>query len=161
MGSLFVRTDDRFIHGQVTTGWARKVGARKILLVNDAIAQDQLVRKLQRLSAGPGVEVEFHTLQSAIEQIRSGGLAVENEFLLVETPADLVPLVEAGLNLSEVNLGNLRFEPGRRKVANWLFVDERQILALKALSERGIRLVAQWMIGQESINVNDWLAKHG
>jgi fructose-specific PTS system IIB component len=55
MGVVLTRTDDRFIHGQVTTGWARKVGATRIVLVNDGIANDKLIQKLQRLSAGPGV----------------------------------------------------------------------------------------------------------
>jgi PTS system mannose-specific IIB component len=160
MGNFFVRTDDRFIHGQVTTGWARKVGARRIVLVNDGIAQDSLIRKLQKLSAGPGVDVEFLTQEGAVHRIRDGSLGAEQAFLLVESPADLVPLVEAGLELEDVNLGNLRFEPGRRKVANWFFVDDRQIQALRVLSEKGIRLTAQWMIGQESVNVNDWLVKN-
>ena len=160
MGNLFVRTDDRFIHGQVTTGWARKIGARRIALVNDGIAQDALIQKLQKLSAGPGVEVEFLTQEAAVYRIREGDLGEERLFLLVEAPADLVPLVQAGLELKEVNLGNLRYEPGRKKIANWLFVDDKQIQALQALSDLGIRLTAQWMIGQESINVNEWLARN-
>ncbi len=161
MGIVLTRTDDRFIHGQVTTGWARKVGATRIVLVNDGIANDKLIQKLQRLSAGPGVDVDFLTSQAAVDRIRGDGFGAQPFFLLVESPADLVPLVRAGLRLEEVNLGNLRFEPGRRKIANWLFVDDRQVEALRELSEKGIRLNAQWMIGQESINVNQWLNKNG
>ncbi len=160
MGIVLTRTDDRFIHGQVTTGWARKVGARRIVLVNDGIANDSLIQKLQRLSAGPGVEVEFLTQAAAVERLRGPGLGDEPFFLLVESPADLVPLVQAGLKLEEVSLGNLRFEPGKRKIANWLFVDDRQVAALRELAAQGIRLKAQWMIGQETIHVNDWLAKN-
>ncbi len=160
MAIVLTRTDDRFIHGQVTTGWASKVGASRIVLVNDGIANDTLIQKLQRLSAGPGVEVVFLTQAAAVERIRGEGLGAEPFFLLVESPTDLVPLVQAGLKLEEVNLGNLRFEPGKRKIANWLFVNDRQIGALRELAAQGIRLNAQWMIGQETINVNEWLAKN-
>jgi mannose/fructose/N-acetylgalactosamine-specific phosphotransferase system component IIB len=160
MKIVLTRTDDRFIHGQVTTGWARKVGARRIVLVNDGIAADPLIQKLQRLSAGPGVEVVFLSAAAAVERLGGEGFGDEPFFLLVESPADLVPLIQAGLPLDEVSLGNLRFEPGRRKIANWFFVDERQVAALRELDARGVRLNAQWMIGQETIHVNEWLARN-
>jgi mannose/fructose/N-acetylgalactosamine-specific phosphotransferase system component IIB len=160
MALIFVRTDDRFIHGQVTTGWARKAGANKIILVNDGIAGDQLIQKLQKMSAGPGVEVLFLTFNEAETIIQGNGLNGDRSFLLVESPSDLWRLVEAGLEIDEVNLGNLRYEPGREKLTKWMFVDKRQIKALKEMDARGIRLTAQWVIGQESVNVNDWLKKN-
>lgn len=160
MGIIFVRTDDRFIHGQVTTGWARKSGADKIILVNDHIAGDKLVQKLQKMSAGPGVEVEFHTFAEAEDILQGDGFNGRQTFLLIESPKDLMRLVAAGLEIYQVNLGNLRYEPGRKKLTNWMFVDDEQVEALKQMDAQGIQLTAQWVIGQESVNVNEWLRKN-
>jgi mannose/fructose/N-acetylgalactosamine-specific phosphotransferase system component IIB len=161
MGIGFVRTDDRFIHGQVTVGWVRKAGTQKIILVNDGIAKNATIQKLQRMSAGPGVDVVFLTEQQAVEKLESGeGFGPERAFLLVENPVDLLALVRAGLEIDEVNLGNLRFEPGKRKITNWIFVNDDQLAALRELDERGVALIAQWVVGEDSVNVNAWLAKH-
>jgi PTS system mannose-specific IIB component len=156
----FVRVDDRFIHGQVTTGWARKVGTDRILLVNDDIAKNSLIQKLQRLSAGPDIEVIFLTEDQARERLQGEGLGEGSVFLLVGNPAVLLRLVEAGLHIPEVNLGNLRYEPGKRKVTNWMYVNDVEAAALKELSRRGIRLIAQWIVAEDSVDVNEWLEKH-
>jgi len=156
----FVRMDDRFIHGQVTAGWARKAGAERILLVNDDIANNNLIQKLQRLSAGPGVEVTFLTEEQAKARFQGEGFGEGSAFLLVGNPILLLRLVEAGLRVPEINLGNLRYEPGKRKVTNWLYVNDDETAALKELSRRGIRLNAQWVVAEDSVNINDWLAKH-
>lgn len=160
MSIVFTRTDDRFIHGQVTTGWLRKVNANKIILVNDGIAGNEQIQKLQKMSAGSGVEVEFFTFEEAERLIDQGELNGMKSFLLVESPKDLWRLVQVGLDIEEVNLGNLRYEPGREKVTKWMFVDDEQLHALKKMDEKGIRLIAQWVVGQESVNINHWLKKN-
>lgn len=160
MGITFVRTDDRFIHGQVTTGWARKVGTGRIVVVDNSIAANPLIQKLQCLSAGPGIEVIFLTEQQAVDKCASEGFGPESSFLLVGNPVVLLKLVRGGLKLVEVNLGNLRYEPGKLKINNWIFVNEAELTALRELSERGIRLIAQWVVASEAIDVNEWLARH-
>ena len=58
----FIRTDDRFIHGQVTTGWVRQAGTDTIVLVNDGIAKNTLFQKLQKMSAGSEMDVIFFSV---------------------------------------------------------------------------------------------------
>jgi len=156
----FTRTDDRFIHGQVTTGWARQMDINKIALVNNGIANNATLKKLQQLSAGNDVEVEFYSMEEAKSAIRSDHFCKDGKyFLLLETPVDLLELVEEGLSIVEVNLGNLHFEPGKKKITNWVFVNQEQLDALKQLDQSGIRLSAQWVVASDAIDVNNWLKK--
>ncbi|MBF1117164.1 MAG: PTS sugar transporter subunit IIB, partial [Solobacterium sp.] len=37
-GSLFIRIDDRLIHGQIVTTWAKVLNIKKIIALDDALA---------------------------------------------------------------------------------------------------------------------------
>lgn len=161
MAIKFIRTDDRFIHGQVTTGWLRQTGISKVALVNDNIANNTLVMKLQKLSAGKDVQVTFFTMDKAIEAIKNGTFCESGDtFLLVESPTDLISLIDAGLIIDKVNLGNLHYEQGKTKITNWIFVNEEEQKALIKLDSLGIKLIAQWTVASDSVSINHWLVKN-
>jgi len=161
MSILLIRTDDRFIHGQVTTGWARQMGIDHIALVNDGIAKNSIIMKLQQASAGQNILVEFFSIEQAIASIKKGEFCTRGKyFLLIENPVDLLELVKAGLTVNEVNLGNLHFEPGRKKVTNWVFASPGHLEALKELDSMGVKLTAQWVVASDAVDVNHWLKKN-
>ena len=58
MSLRLVRIDDRLIHGQVVAGWLRALGARRIVIVDDATAGDEFLREVLTLAAPQGVPVE-------------------------------------------------------------------------------------------------------
>jgi len=105
--------------------------------------------------------VKFFSVEQAIAAIQEGNFCTHGKyFLLLENPLDLLELVNAGLVVSEVNLGNLHFEPGRRKITNWVFASPEQLEALKALDRLGIKLTAQWVVASDAVDVNHWLKKN-
>ena len=64
MSLRLVRIDDRLIHGQVVAGWLRAIGAKRIVIVDDATARDEFLREVLTLAAPEGVPVEVHDLAS-------------------------------------------------------------------------------------------------
>src|ERR1035437_5108835 len=55
MSLRLVRIDDRLIHGQVVAGWLRALGAKRIVIVDDATARDEFLREVLTLAAPHGV----------------------------------------------------------------------------------------------------------
>ena len=83
MSIQFIRTDDRFIHGQVTTGWARQMGIDHIALVNDGIAKNSIIMKLQQASAGQNIIVKFFSVEQAIAAIQEGNFCTHGKYFLL------------------------------------------------------------------------------
>jgi mannose/fructose/N-acetylgalactosamine-specific phosphotransferase system component IIB len=50
MSLRLVRIDDRLIHGQVVAVWLRALGARRIVIVDDAAARDEFLHEVDRKS---------------------------------------------------------------------------------------------------------------
>ena len=48
------RIDDRLIHGQVATVWAKEAGAERIIVVSDEVANDDVRKILVKQAAPPG-----------------------------------------------------------------------------------------------------------
>lgn len=53
------RVDDRLIHGQVTTVWAKGSNAERIIIVSDEVFEDQIRTTLLKQAAPPGIKVNI------------------------------------------------------------------------------------------------------
>lgn len=45
-GSLFIRIDDRLIHGQIVTAWAKVLNIKKIIALDDALAVSEMLAEI-------------------------------------------------------------------------------------------------------------------
>ncbi|OPZ76429.1 MAG: Fructose-specific phosphotransferase enzyme IIB component [bacterium ADurb.Bin431] len=71
-----------------------------------------------------------------------GGGLLEREriLLLVDSPKRLVQLVEAGVPISEVNVGGMHFRAGKNQITPFIFVDEEDVSNFRILHDKGIKL---------------------
>ena len=64
-------------------------------------------------------------------------------FIVCRTPKDVRRLVEAGVALKEVNVGNMHFSEGKRAMTKKVYVDDEDMDDLKYLVSKGINVYAQ------------------
>ena len=139
--SCWARVDDRLIHGQVTVAWRRHLGYEAIWIVDDALGEDRFLEETLRLAAPEGVTVEVHTVASAAAGL--AGRAPERLLLLFRQPAAALGLVEAGIELSQLIVGNLAPSPGSRRAMRSIALNAAQAAALDGLAARGVRVIFQ------------------
>jgi PTS system N-acetylgalactosamine-specific IIB component len=61
-------------------------------------------------------------------------------FIVCETPTDVLRLVEGGVPLKKVNIGNMHMAEGKRQVAGSVAVDDKDVAAFAKLRELGVEL---------------------
>ena len=54
--SVLTRIDTRLLHGQVATTWTKMVNPDRIIVVSDAVAKDDLRKRMIIEAAPPGVK---------------------------------------------------------------------------------------------------------
>lgn len=136
---LLTRIDNRLIHGQVATMWTSFVGANLILVANDKVASDEMRQGLMDMAAPNGVQTRYFTLQKTIDVIHKAADR-QKIFIICETPEDVLALVEGGVPIEEVNIGNMHMAEGKRQVAGSVAVDDADVAAFKKLEEKGVKL---------------------
>lgn len=139
---LLTRIDNRLIHGQVATQWTGSIGANLILVANDKVAGDKVRQGLMDMAAPAGVATRYFTIQKTIEIIHKAADR-QKIFIVAESPEDVLKLVEGGVEIKKVNIGNMHMSEGKRQVATTVAVDDSDIAAFKQLEERGVELVIQ------------------
>ncbi|HNW60069.1 MAG TPA: PTS sugar transporter subunit IIB [bacterium] len=135
-----VRIDDRLIHGQVVVGWRHVLDPQRIMLCSDEVANSDWQKTIYMSAVTNDIAASVLTLQETIAELRGGLLERERVLLLVDSPRMLVNLVDAGVPISEVNVGGMHFRAGKNQIAPFIFVDEEDISNFRLLYERGIKL---------------------
>ena len=147
----WARLDDRLIHGQVVVGWRQHLCYDAIYVVDDDVGEDSFLRDVLRLSAPPGVTVRVYTTAEAVAAL---SVAVPDRvLLLVKRPQTALALVEGGVHLPHLNVGNLAAEPGSVRVLKSISLTPDHVAALDALTERGVHITFQPTPNDPSV---DW-----
>jgi len=136
---VLTRIDNRLIHGQVAVTWVNHVGANLILVANDEVARDPIQQSLMDMAVPAGIETRYFTIEETINKI---GLASDRQkiAIIVKTPQDVLRLVEGGVPIRHVNIGNMHFSEGKKQSSSTVAVDEDDIQTFRALHEKGVKL---------------------
>ena len=140
---ILARIDDRLIHGQVVEGWVNFLKATCILVADDKVAANPLQRTIMEISVPEGLKVIIGTVPDVCEKLRSHALDRERVILLFSGPLDVVRYLQCGEACAVVNIGGMRFIPGKRKVLDVLAVDNADLEALREILRRGTRVEVQ------------------
>ncbi len=135
---VLTRIDNRLIHGQVGVTWVSSVGANLILVADDETAGNDLMQQLMGTTAKQaGAAARFWTIQKTIETIHKAS-EKQKIFIVAKTPETVVKLIQGGVPIKEVNVGNMHFSEGKRQISKKVYVDDKDLADLKAIEDAGV-----------------------
>lgn len=140
---LLTRIDNRLVHDQVGVTWTKTIGANLLLVADDAASQDSLQQQLMSVTAkSSGAGIRFFSIEKTAAIIDR---AAPNQkiFIICKTPHDVRRLVEAGVKLTDVNVGNMHFSEGKRQLSKKVYVDDQDLEDLRFLASQGINVFIQ------------------
>ncbi|SDQ42189.1 mannose/fructose/sorbose PTS transporter subunit IIB [Carnobacterium viridans] len=156
-----VRIDDRLIHGQVVTVWAKITKVNRILVISDAVAKDMLRKTLLKQAAPPGVNVNVITIDKMISIYDDPIFNTFKTMLLFTNPRDVRRVVEGGVSFDSINIGGMSFSDGKKMITNAVAVNHQDIEDLLYLSEQGIDLEIRKVVTDSKVYMMDLLKKEG
>lgn len=133
---LLTRIDNRLIHGQVVCNWAGTVGANLIVVVDDETANSDTEKSIMQLAASSlGFDSRFFTVQHTIDVIDKASDS-QKILLVCKTPQVLRKLIERGVEIKNVNIGNLHFSEGKKKISDKVYVDDKDLEDLNFIKSK-------------------------
>lgn len=140
---LLTRIDNRLVHGQVGVTWTTTLGANLIVVADDEVAKDPLQQQLMSLVAeSAGAGIRFFTVQHTINIIGKASPS-QKIFLVCRTPQQVRALIEGGVPIKEVNVGNMHFSQGKRPISKKVYVDDQDLEDLRFIKSRGVEVFIQ------------------
>lgn len=140
---LLARIDNRLVHGQVGTAWARYIDANLIIVADDLVIKDDTQMAMMKLLAQTvGIGIRFFSLDETLQKIP---LAAPSQkiFLITRTPKEMCYLIENGLQINEVNIGNMHASDNKKQITGNVFVSEDDIHDIIQITSRGVKVYSQ------------------
>lgn len=134
------RIDDRLIHGQVATVWAKEAGAQRIIVVSKEVNEDMIRKTLVKQAAPPGIKVNIVDVEKAVKVFNNPKYATDTVFYLFTNPTEVLELVQAGVPLSSINIGGMQFKTGKVQITKAISVNDQDIQAFRELKKQGVDL---------------------
>lgn len=136
---VLTRIDARLIHGQVATQWCGSVGANLLLVANDEVAGNEMRQGLMNMAAPAYAQTRFFTIEKTCAII-SKASPQQHIAIICDCPQDVLRLVEGGVPIKKVNIGNMHMAEGKRQVATSVAVSDDDVACFKKLQDLGVEL---------------------
>lgn len=154
MGLVLARIDQRLVHGIVVTQWASATKAKRIMVVDDAVAADESRKAVMRLSKPAGTGMSLIDTQTAITNFAAGKYDNHNVLLVVDNVEILKTLIENGVKVPKINVGIMLDRDDRKKYTTHFAASEGELAMLKELDALGIPVTVQFTPGDKAEPIN-------
>ena len=151
---MLTRIDNRLVHGQVGCAWTTALGGCNLIVVaDDQAAADPIQQSLMKATAqNAGVGIRFFTLEKPIAVIHKAAPS-QHIFLVVRTPQSARKLVEGGVPIDKLCIGNMHVAPGKVVTTEpHVYVDEQDLADLRAIRDKGVDVYIQIAPGDRKLD---------
>jgi len=152
---FWFRVDNRLVHGQVIEGWLPYLDARELIVVNDALATDVLRQQIMQLAIPGRIRVSFVPVADAKKLYDSLGTNEISSLFLFADCQDVARVVEQGVRMSRLNVGNMHYAMGKRQICTHVAVSEDDVACFAFLRNKGIELDFRCVPGDDPV-VEEW-----
>ena len=129
-----MRIDERLIHGQGQM-WLNALGVNTVIVANDEASTDTIQQTLMKTVVPKSIAMRFFSIEKTCELIHKAS-PKQKIFLVVKTPEDALKLIDGGVPVSEINIGNIHNAPGKQAVTRSIFLGDNDKAALRELLEK-------------------------
>ncbi len=156
--TMRLRVDDRLLHGQVVVTWVRDLAIKTIWIISDRVASEPIEIALLQSAVPFDVQLEIYTTQEAVEQIHKPYTA-QSTMIMVENLQTILELYELGFPLPDINVGGLRYQPGKIALNRAVYVGKEDVEICHNLEQQGIVMTLQIVPSDYRMNFYDRLRK--
>ena len=150
---VLTRIDNRLILGQVATLWTASVGANLLLVANDVVSKDEFRQSLMDMAAPAAAQTRYFSIEKTINIIHKASPS-QKIAIICENPQDVLKLVEGGVPIKKVNIGNMHMAEGKHQISKAVCVDQSDVDAFKKLQELGVELEIRRVPSESAEDIN-------
>jgi len=158
MSVKFCRVDDRLIHGQVVTTWVNVHKIEQIIILNEAVQNDKIQSNVLKMSAPANIKLHIFSPAKFLQVIQKNPIS-RSTMLLFSSPFDVETLIDAGYEISQLNVGGLRGNAERTQVTKAIFLTEKEREVFKKIIKKGIDVEIQMVPSDSAVKMSEVIEK--
>nr|WP_319488926.1 PTS sugar transporter subunit IIB [uncultured Caproiciproducens sp.] len=143
MGKVYVRIDDRLIHGQIMAAWCNYLDVTEIVGIDDKTANNQMLKQIMTMSVPKKYQCSIITIAEAKEKLNQETSG--NRLVILRFPEKLEELREELKGAEMIIIGNVAKKPDSKYEASSgtsiFFLTEKDVEVLNAFSQGGMKVI--------------------
>lgn len=143
MSIIGVRIDGRLIHGQVANLWTTKLNISRIMVVDDEVSQNAIEKSGLKLATPAGVKLSVLPVEKAAANLLAGKYDSQRLFIVVRKPEPLLGLINAGVPIETINVGNMSQTDETHSITHSINVTDEDVKVFNEINDKGVKLTAQ------------------
>lgn len=140
---VLARVDERLIHGQVMTSWLKLCAANVIVIIDTASATNAFLKRILFAAAPKDIELLVLTEGDAAAYLKEDSPAGEKVLVLTKIPQPMLAMLQNGVAIKEVILGNMGGAPGRKRFNRSISASPEEIQAFRDILAMNVGVYCQ------------------
>jgi mannose/fructose/N-acetylgalactosamine-specific phosphotransferase system component IIB len=148
MSIVMARLDSRLLHGIVATQWTPLSGATRVMVIDDHVADDPVLKEAMRMGKPAGVSLSIINRQTAYENFKTGKYEGQKVFIISDNPEIFLDLIMKGQQISTLILGGTQIPENSDdfiKVSKRACIKRSDINIFKQIASSGTKIVVQFV----------------
>ena len=148
----FIRIDDRLIHGQVATTWLKFYEIEQVIVISDKLADDEIQKTVLEAAAPEGLKVHLFSTDQFTSVYKKSPIK-RRTMLIYTNPQEILRCLLGGVKIKKVNVGGMKFAPGKQKLTKAVAVSEEEKKAFQELVKSGIDIEIQMVPNDKALKI--------
>ena len=140
---VFARIDNRLMHGIVMTQYFPSTGAKRIMVIDDEIANNPTRKDMMNLAKPNGVASSIITWEKAKENVLANKYGEQTIFLLARSPKTIRDLMKLGVKIEKLIIGCTDLLNEGHKLSDRAFVTDEELQAMREIRDMRCKIVVQ------------------
>ena len=113
------------------------------------VLKDQIGMEALKAAVPSGVHLSILSVDNAAKRLNEGRYSGQRVFLIVNKPKTIVRMLDAGLKVAEVNIGNMGEKEGRKQIKKSVYCTPEEIAEIESVEKKGVQVYAQMVPNDE------------
>lgn len=150
-----LRVDERLLHGQILIKWLEAKKSNHIIIIDDDVSDNPILRNILELSIPQNIVVEIYNLEKGAEILKNNKELNNHPILLVKNLQTAKYLHEKGVKINEIVVGRMPSGIGKRKIYSNIFVSDADIETINYFKGEKIPIIIQIVPDSDPVSIYD------
>lgn len=105
MGITLARIDNRLLHGIVATQWAPISKCTRLMVIDDKVAADPVLKESMKLARPVGVALSIISEETAVANLAAKKYEGQKIFIVTRNPSTLLKVLQTGEQIPKIIIG--------------------------------------------------------
>lgn len=151
MSIVLGRIDYRLLHGIVATMWAPQSGAQRVMVIDDKVANDPILKESMRLGKPAGMACSIITKETALNNFKAGKYDNHKVFIVCEDPQIFLEIEKLGQKIPRIVIGITRDRESGTPVSSRASIKDEEKEIYKELIDNGTIVDVQFTTTDKAV----------